>query len=172
MNRILALTECFCMKTECHRQAQPLFAKHRCKHAPFGLWTETSWKRKKKSLKIVFNRTHTASQLTTRPQTSSFPPARHNLPQIQLQRFCSKSRLDYRYLRVWKIFGFGFRVSPDDFSTARATAASTWWSLFRRGTTSYIQSLLLRNVVSAVAAKASRLDPAVPSGASASSCVK
>lgn len=164
------------MKTKYYRQAQPLFAKHRCEHAPFGLWTETSWKRKQKkpkSLNIVFNRTHTASQLKTRPQTSSFPPARHNLPQIQFQRFCSKSRLDYRYLRVLRMFGFGFRVSRDDFSTARATAASTWWSLFRRGTTSYIQSLFRRNVVSAAAAaKASRLDPAGPSGASASSCVK
>lgn len=60
---------------------------------------------------IVFNRSHTAIQLKTRPQTSSLPPAQHNLPQIQFQRFCSKSRLDYRYLSVLKKFDFGFCVS-------------------------------------------------------------
>ncbi|XP_056886269.1 uncharacterized protein LOC130524288 isoform X1 [Takifugu flavidus] len=36
-----------------------------------------------------------AAQLKPRPQSSSLPPAPRNLPQIQFQRFGSKSRLDY-----------------------------------------------------------------------------
>lgn len=38
-----------------------------------------------------------AAQLKPRPQSSSLPPAPRNFPQIQFQRFGSKSRLDYRY---------------------------------------------------------------------------
>lgn len=113
-----------------------------------------------------------AAQLKARPQSSSLPPALRNLPQIQFERFGTKSRLDYRcgskYLKDMITSGF---VSPLVASQQHMPQLLPRGEAFPGGTLHHTSRVCFRGPsLAPLQLKLPRGDPAEhPSGASLSS---